>query len=175
MKLLIAYATTEGQTRKIVRYAADWLADNGHSVELWPAGEAGDVEIEHFDRVILAASVHLGRFQRELEVFAARHKAALDKIETLFLAVSLSAAGNEPEDRAGLDDVMKAFIDKTGWVPKRVEHVAGAFRFTQYDFFRSWAMRWIASQRDERVDSHADREYTDWAALGETLADWLGK
>ena len=68
---------------------------------------------------------------------------------------------------------MKEFTTKTGWMPERVEHVAGAFRFTQYDFFRSWAMRWIASTKGEEVDPHADKEYTDWNTLAQTLDDWL--
>jgi menaquinone-dependent protoporphyrinogen oxidase len=38
MKILIAYATTEGQTRKICRYCADVLIDEGHSVELLEVG-----------------------------------------------------------------------------------------------------------------------------------------
>lgn len=174
MKILIAYATTEGQTRKIVRHVADRLTGKGHSVELLPAAEATELIVEGFDRAVLAGSVHIGRYQRELEVFAARHKAALDKIATLFLSVSLAAAGDDPEDRAGLEKVVDGFIAKTGWSPNRVEHVAGAFRFTRYDFFRSWAMRWIAAQKGEEVDPHADKEYTDWNALDEALNDWLG-
>ena len=51
-------------------------------------------------------------------------------------------------------------------------HVAGAFRFTQYDFFKSLAMRWIAHSKGEVVDPHADREYTDWAALADLMARW---
>ena len=175
MKILIAYATTEGQTRKIARYVADWLADKGHAVELWPVAEAGDVEVEGFDRAVLAASIHLNHFQSTMETFVARHKVALDKIETLFLAVSLSAAGDDPKDIAGLAEVVRGFTDKTGWAPKRLEHVAGAFRFTQYDFFRSWAMRWIASQTDQDVDPHQDKEYTDWKALGTALKNWLSE
>jgi menaquinone-dependent protoporphyrinogen oxidase len=173
MKILIAYATTEGQTRKIVRFVADWLADKGESVELWPVAEAGEVDVGNFDRAILAGSVHLGHFQSTLEDFAKDRRAELDRIDTLFLGVSLSAAGNDPEDRAGLDQVMKSFTDKTGWLPKRVEHIAGAFRFTQYDFFRSWAMRWIAAQKGEDVERDQDKEYTDWKALGDVLNDWL--
>ena len=169
MKVLIAYATTEGQTRKIVRYVAEWLTTKGHSVELWPVAEGDDLDIAGFDRAVLAGSVHIGRFQRELELFAAKNRASLDQLETLFLAVSLAAAGDDPNDWAGLEDIVAKFSSKTGWTPKRVEHVAGAFRFTQYDFFRSWAMRWIAAQKGEDVDPKADKEYTDWEALAALL------
>jgi menaquinone-dependent protoporphyrinogen oxidase len=54
-----------------------------------------------------------------------------------------------------------------------VEHVAGAFRFREYDFFRYWAMRWIASARDEAVRPGRDKEYTDWGKLDAAVDDWL--
>jgi menaquinone-dependent protoporphyrinogen oxidase len=53
-----------------------------------------------------------------------------------------------------------------------VHHVAGAFRFTQYDFFKSLAMRWIAHNKGEEVDPHADKEYTDWDALAALMRRW---
>ena len=60
------------------------------------------------------------------------------------LSVSLSAAGTDAEDWAGIHKCVAQFEADTGWIPGRVEHVAGAFRFSEYDFFRAWAMRRIA-------------------------------
>ncbi|MGB8623023.1 MAG: flavodoxin domain-containing protein [Paracoccaceae bacterium] len=173
MKILILYATTEGQTRKIVQFAADHLADAGHAVELLPAGEAAELDISRFGAAILAGSVHVGRYQPELVEAARVHAAAFSGMKTLFLSVSLAAAGDDPGDLKGLKECVARFAEKTGWTPERVEHVAGAFRFTQYDFFRSWAMRWIAAQKGESVDPHADKEYTDWQKLAAVLDDWI--
>ncbi len=173
MKIVIIYATTEGQTRKIVRFVADYLAESAHVVELVPAAEAADLDLSRFEKAILAGSIHVGRFQSELADFAHDNASALNAMPTLFLAVSLSAAGDDPADWKGLADCVDRFAEKTGWTPGRVEHVAGAFRFTQYDFFRSWAMRWIAAQKGESVDPHQDREYTDWQKLRTTLGDWV--
>ncbi|MFM7443568.1 MAG: protoporphyrinogen oxidase, partial [Tabrizicola sp.] len=92
---------------------------------------------------------------------------------TLFLAVSLSAAGQDPDDWAGLRKCLATFEQDTGWTPGRVEHVAGAFKFSEYDFFRAWAMRRIADQKGEVVEPGKDKEYTDWAALGQTLDAWF--
>lgn len=175
MKILIAYATTEGQTRKIVRYAADRLTDLGHSVELLRAEDAEGIDLARFDRAILAGSIHLGAFQKALAVFARENAEALSGLPTLFLAVSLAAAGDDPEDRKGLEACVTKFADEIGWTPGRVEHVAGAFRFGEYDFFRTWAMRWIARSKGEAEPSAGkDREYTDWDALGTVLDAWAG-
>lgn len=173
MKLLIVYATTEGQTRKIARFMADRLAEAGHSVELLPSEDAGGVDLRRFDGAIVAGSVHAGAYQKALEGFAAESAAALAGTPSLFLSVSLSAAGADKEDWAGLEDCVARFVKKTGWTPGKVAHVAGAFRFSEYDFFKSWAMRWIAAQKDEAVSSNEDKEYTDWEALGALIDGWV--
>lgn len=173
MLFLIAYATTDGQTRKIARFAADRLAGQGHAVELLNVEDAEGLDLARFDGAILAGSLHVGGYQKALSRFAGAERAALDAMPTLFLAVSLSAAGNDPDDWAGLNRCLAEFQEATGWTPGRVEHVAGAFRFSEYDFFRSWAMRRIADQKGETVEPGKDKEYTDWAALILVLDGWV--
>lgn len=173
MKILIVYATTDGQTRKIARFVADRLADTGHSAEMLPAADAGDVAVDRFDGVILAGSLHVSGFQKPLAAFARNAAPALNTARTLFLTVSLTAAGDHEEDWDGLHKAVADFIRETGWTPGRTEHVAGAFRFTEYDFFRAWAMRWIAAQRDKAAAAQQTTEYTDWAALGGVIDDWV--
>lgn len=172
MKILICYASTEGQTRKICRFAADRLIALGHSVEMLAARDTGDLALAPFDAVILAGSVHIGRLQHDLADFAQAEAPVLNTLPTLFLQVSLAAAGDDAGDLAELDRIAADFCTKTGWTPGAVHQIAGAFRFSEYDFFRSWAMRWIAHQKGEEVDPTQDKEYTDWAVLSDILADW---
>ena len=173
MKLLVAYATTDGQTRKIARFAADRLAGLGHAVELLNLEDAEGLDLSRFDGAILAGSLHAGGYQKTLVRFATDAAAELAQMPTMFLAVSLSAAGDDLDDWSGLRTCLADFNAATGWTPARVEHVAGAFRFSEYDFFRAWAMRRIADQKGETVEPGKDKEYTDWAALVLALDDWL--
>jgi menaquinone-dependent protoporphyrinogen oxidase len=175
MKILIAYASTEGQTRKIARFCADHLADAGHAVELMRAEDAEGLELGRYNAAILAGSVHIGHYQEALVRFAREAAADLATMPTLFLSVSLAAAGKDAEDWKGLDDCVERFRIATAWKPGRVEHVAGAFRFTEYDFFRAWAMRWIAAQKGQKVNPQEDKEYTDWDALARLMDDWAGR
>ncbi|GGO56418.1 protoporphyrinogen oxidase [Roseovarius pacificus] len=176
MNILIVYGTTEGQTRRICRFCADHLIARGHSVELMQAsGEESQMDLSRFDAAIVAASVHLRVYQSELAHFVAAHAAALSRPPTLFLSVSLASAGGDPEELADLDRIAEHFFEDTGWRPGQVAQVAGAFRFTQYDFLKSWAMRWIAVRKGRHVDPHADTEYTDWAALRDVLDGWMAR
>jgi menaquinone-dependent protoporphyrinogen oxidase len=172
MKILTAYATTDGQTRKIARFAADHLTGLGHSTELLNLADAEGLDLARFDAVLLAGSLHVGIYQDALTAFAQGAAAVLNAMPTLFLPVSLSAAGDDAEDWKGLESQTRAFLDETGWHPGRILHVAGAFRFTEYDFFRAWAMRRIAKAKGEAVDPKADKEYTDWNRLAAVLSEW---
>lgn len=172
MKALVLYGTTDGQTRKIARFVSDFLFHQGHSVELLCAADADGPAMARFDAVIVAGSVHAGGYQADLIDVVRGVAAGLEAIPNLFLSVSLTAAGKDPDDWAGLQKCVDGFVLATGWTPHQVAHVAGAFRFTKYDFFRSWAMRWIAREKGEDVDPNADKEYTDWAALKQVVGDW---
>lgn len=174
MKLLVCYATTDGQTRKIARFVADRIVDGGHSVELLNAEDGAGLELGRFRAAVLAGSLHLGGYQKALAGFVREHAVALNAMPTLFLPVSLSAAGKDEDDWRGLRDCTTRFLGETGWQPGKVEHVAGAFRFTEYDFFRAWAMKRIAAQKGEEVDPGQDKEYTDWPSLSALIDDWIG-
>jgi menaquinone-dependent protoporphyrinogen oxidase len=175
MKILIVYATTEGQTRRICQACAETLISAGHSVELLQASGADEIDIARFDAAILAASLHMQHYQKEMVHFAAKHATALMHLPTMFLSVSLAIVGGDAHELADLEDIAQRFFEDTGWHPRRVEQIAGAFRFTQYDFLKSWAMRWVASQKGQAVDPHADTEYTDWPALEAMIGDWAAK
>lgn len=169
---LIVYATTEGHTLKVARFAADHLNKCGHLVELMSADTAEDLDLTPFDKVLLLGSVHIGRYQQTLANFASAHQEALTQKQAGFVSVSLAASGDDPEDWAGLERTVKAFSEGTGWVPAQVEHVAGAFRFAKYDYFKSLAMRFIARTKGVNVDPHSDTEFTDWKAFEAFLDGW---
>ncbi len=172
MRILIVYGSTEGQTRKICHFALQYFSKNGHAVALCPADTAADLDPAEFDGVLLAASVHTGHYQSSLVEFAKSHASVLKGMKSLFLSVSLAAAGDEAEDWAGLSRIVDGFAAEIGWTPNRIEQIAGAFRFSDYDFFKYWAMRWIESQKDPSTTPGEDREYTDWDALENILGEW---
>lgn len=166
MRVLVVYATTEGQTRKIATRIAARLGATGHEPTLVDATEASP---EHdpalFDATVAAGSLHVGRYQAALVDYATRHAAALNAGRSAFVSVSLSAAGDDEDDLAGLDRCVETFRRETGWTRMRLYHAAGAFRFTHYDFLKRWAMKYVAYKRGARVEPGTDTEYTDWAAL----------
>ncbi len=166
MKLLMVYGTSEGQTQKITRFVADHLTERGHQASVVNVIEpTRGSDPRDFDAVIIAASVHAGRYQSAILHYVKDHLAAIDARPNAFLSVSLAAASDDEEDIEGLKNCIAHFIHVTGWTPRSIHHVAGAFRYTAYDFLKRWAMKYIAYRKGGPTDTSRDYELTDWDDL----------
>jgi len=168
MKLLIVYGTTEGQTRKICEFIRDKAKQNGHTVSLNDSTQA-HLHPEGFDAVIIASSIHAEKFQDSISHYVQEHHETLNRIPGVFMVVSLTAATNEPESWKELEEITNNFLNRTGWHPEYVEQVAGALRYTKYNFLKKFIMRMIAQKHSNDVDTSKDYEYTDWEQVGRIL------
>lgn len=161
-KVLIVYGTTEGHTRKVAEHVTKIAGDRGHTVDL--ADSTSRLKpIEAYDAAIILASVHQGKHQASITHYIRANLSMLERKPTAFLSVSLAAASPEPEDRAGATKYVQDFLEhETGWTPDRSHCVAGALRYTRYDFFKRLIMRLIAKRAGAETDTTQDYEYTDW-------------
>jgi len=169
MKILCVYSTTEGQTAKITAFVAERFRQAGDEVTLLEAGAVGGLDVTGYDGALLASSVHVGMYQKPLVEFARVHADWLKRVPSAFLSVSLAAAGSDTEELKSLETITEGFRAHTGWTNAEIHHVAGAFRFTGYDFFKGWLMRLIAWEKGVKVTPGQDLELTDWSALGATV------
>jgi len=170
MKILLLYGTTEGQTRKIAEFVAKRLRDIGDTVTLVDAtGDTTLVDLRAHDAAIVAASLHAGQYQSAVAHFVRANHAWLNMMPSAFISVSLSAAGTDPEDLKGIADCADRFKADTNWTTPPVHQVAGAFRFTEYDFFKRWVLKLIAWEKGVKIEPGKDVELTNWDALAATV------
>lgn len=170
---LVVYASTHGHTAKIAARLADGLRAGGHEVVVHALGSGDPPSPVGHDVAILAASVHATKYQREAVRWAARHAPALTAMPSVFLSVSLTAAEDSAGARERLAAVTARFVEQTGWSPARVEHVAGALQYREYNFLMRRIMRRIVkSMGHPEPDTSRDHDYTDWARV-EALAHEL--
>src|SRR5690606_9112113 len=96
LRFLIAYASREGQTDKIAHHIAHRLENDGALIRLIDL-KARETEAgaDDYDAMIIAGSVHVGRFDPALSSFVMRHGEALRRCPSAFLPVRLSAASHE--------------------------------------------------------------------------------
>ncbi|WP_102109425.1 flavodoxin domain-containing protein [Oceaniglobus roseus] len=172
MTILILYATCEGQTHKIARFATDTLRAAGQEVALVDVtAKTAAVSLDGADAVILAAPVHERRHPEAFEVLLAARREELKEKRTLMLSVSLSAAF--PEGLEEAQDYLTEMEMRTGFTPDAEALVAGAVKTGEYDYFASQLIRHVVLRGRPYDPARGAHEFTDWDALRETLASFL--
>ena len=173
MIFLSAYATVEGQTRKIAQRIARFMEAAGHRAEIVDLGQPGFGLPARFDGAVVCGSVHAGRYAPELTAFARDWNESLNAMPSAFVSVSLAIASDFEDEREEAMDFPERLAEETGWRPQRVHHAKGALRYTEYDFFKRWMMRRIAEREGASTDTSRDHELTDWSALEEFVSGFI--
>ncbi|MGI9405180.1 MAG: flavodoxin domain-containing protein [Hyphomicrobiaceae bacterium] len=173
MKVLIAFTTTEGQTRKIARHAAETITRLGHEAEVYSCDDDSSAPaVATFDAVILAGSVHQKRYQAALYDFVAANLAALQSKPTAFISVSLSITFTDGEAEA--QSYYDNFAKETGWQASAVHLAEGAIRYTEYDFFKILTIKHkVFKGKKEMPEKTGNPEFTDWVALDDFVSVFL--
>jgi menaquinone-dependent protoporphyrinogen oxidase len=174
--IALAYASRDGQTRRIAKRIAQTLQVRGCVVNVIDvmASPTPAVDIARYDAAIVASSIRVGKHARPMVRFVREHRDALARVPNMFLAVSLSAhgmvdpaAGDDRRARASksVDETFVRFIRETGWTPNVVHPVAGALLYRHYGLPIRTMMRFISAVVGASTDTSRNHEYTDWAAV----------
>ncbi len=163
-KILVLYGTTEGHTATIAASIGGALTGLGFEVDVVQAGTL-DPQPSAFDGVIVAASLHAGRYQKAVRRWIRAHCSELNAKPTAFVSVCLAAASKRPAAIAEVDAIITRFAQQVGWTPTITKAVAGALLYTKYNVFIRWFMKRIAAAEGGDTDTSRDYDYTDWNAL----------
>lgn len=164
MNIAIIYATTEGHTREIAEFLENEAVKSGHTAGLFNA-TVTPPSPEGYDAVIVAASIHAGKYQSSIAHYLREYHDMLNRMKTIFIPVSLTAATDESESWNELVKQTQDFLSSTGWKPGLIEHTAGALLYTKYDFFKRFLMRMISKRSGGDTDTSRDFVYTNWDKL----------
>ena len=171
-RILVIYASTHGQTAKVAGALAETLRRCGAHVDLDEARRTARAP-DAYDAVIVAASVHAGGYQKEIQRWTRTHAAALNRKPTAFVSVCLGVLQHEPQVKRELESIVGRLLEATGWEPATVKPVAGALLYTRYNWFVRRLMKRIVAKAGGDTDTSRDYEYTNWAdvrAFGEEFA-----
>ena len=166
-RILILYGTTEGHTTQIVDRMAAAMRGEGHEVDIRDAKAVRKEPIaDEFDGIVVGGSVHAGEHQSSLRDVVKRNREMLERVPSAFFSVSLAAAHPDEEGAEETQALVDKFVRETGWQPSRVETIAGALVYTQYNFFIRHMMKLIVRHEGRsELDTSRDYDFTDWGAV----------
>jgi menaquinone-dependent protoporphyrinogen oxidase len=79
-----------------------------------------------------------------------------------FFSVSLAAASGLEDEQLEVQKITTDFLEQTGWKPLITSQVAGALKYTEYDYLKRLIMKLISKKEGGATDTSQDYEYTDW-------------
>ena len=164
-RVLVVFASVDGQTARIAQRMGGVLAQGGHAVTLRSADAPGlGHEIGVHDAVLIGASIRYGHHARYVEELVRAHRAAIASRPNAFFSVCLSAGGPgaRPDTAAGY---IARFSRRTGWSPRQAASIAGALRYPLYRPVIRFMMRLIVGAAGGETDTSREYEYTDWEAV----------
>jgi len=169
-RILIVYGTTHGQTARIAAGVAGTLRAQGAIVDVHDV--CTGPRPEPYDGILVAASVHVGKYQTAVVRWAQSHRAVLNSKRTAFLSVCLGVLQRDPAVQRHLAEIVERFTTTTAWTPMVTKHVAGALLYTKYNWLTRFVMKRIAKRAGGDTDTTRDYEYTDWADLERFAAEF---
>jgi len=172
--ILVAYGTTEGHTRKIAEFIAERLHRHGKNVDLIDSATPDASAVQPiYSGAFIGGSVHHQRHQTALAHFVKGNLAWLNVIPTAFFSVNLAMLHKDQEGRAEAKQCADAFIEETELKPTAVHLVAGALKYTQYDFFKRALLRYFVKPGGVDASTSEDTEYTDWNDVDRFVDEYL--
>ena len=170
-RILVVYGTTDGHTAKIAGAISETLHTTGAVVDVHAANDPAPAP-NTYDAVVVAASVHAGRYQKPVEKWVRAHAAALGRKPAAFVSVCLGVLQHDEKVQRDLQAILDRFVQATGWRPTVVKFVAGALPYTHYGWLRRLVMRRIVAKAGGDTDTSRDFEYTDWNDLRHFAVDF---
>jgi len=164
-RVLIVYGTTDGHTAKVARRMGQMLTTAGvaSTTVVHPTGSFPCPD--DYDAVIVTASVHGGKFQRNVCRWVQAYADRLNAKPSAFVPVCLGVLQRDPTVQHEVRRIVDRFLLGSDWRPSMRLTVAGALPYTHYNWLKRWMMRRIVAKAGGDTDTSRDYEYTDWEAL----------
>jgi menaquinone-dependent protoporphyrinogen oxidase len=150
------------------------LNDAGHQVTIADASDEPPAP-NHYNAILIGGSLHMHKYQTAIADYITRHAAVLNEKPGAFFSVCLAMASDMEEEHREAKKISKDFLDQTGWKPLMTTQIAGALKYTEYDFFKRLIMKMISKREGRSTDTSKDHEYTDWNEVKKFVNEFAEK
>ncbi len=159
--ILILYSTTDGHTIKICQKIQSVAEQSGHKIKLVSIDDEANVNLEHFDKIVIGASIRYGKHNKKVLDFAVRNMKLLEAKPNAFFSVNVVArkpGKNQPDS----NPYLRKFLKQVPWHPNEVAVFAGKIDYQKYRFFDRQMIRLIMYMTKGPTNLDAVAEFTNW-------------
>ena len=156
---LIIYSTTDGHTEAICKYIKS-LLQKDFNTTLVPLHNLDKLNLNHFDMIIIGASIRYGKHKPELYQFIKENINILNNVKTAFFSVN-AVARNLEKNKPETNPYMQKFLKISNWQPNKLAVFAGKVDYPNYGFFDKHIIRLIMFITKGPTDTSRSFEFTD--------------
>ena len=160
-KVLIAYSTTDGQTKKICNRIQGAIQEPGNTVIVKPVDKIAREDLLKADKIVIGASIRYGKHARQVYSLIENYHDILAGKTNAFFSVNLVARKPE-KSTAETNPYVKKFLKQIKWKPQVVTVFAGRINYSLYGFIDKQIIRLIMLITNGPTDLQSDIEFTDW-------------
>ena len=159
-KLLILFSSTDGHTKIIAKTIAQHLSENYYA-DIVCITDFLTPQLDHYDLVIIGASIRYGKFKPELYSFIDQHMSLLNSKKSAFFGVN--AVARKPEKNTPeTNPYIQKFLKKTSWTPETLGVFGGKIDYPKYQFIDKYMIRFIMWITNGPTDVSGSFEFTNW-------------
>ncbi|HMA05523.1 MAG TPA: flavodoxin domain-containing protein [Methanomicrobiales archaeon] len=129
-KILIAYTSRRGSTAEIAEAMGKELEAVGNSVQVTDMKNVAS--IEGFQAVVIGTPIYLGKVEKPVHAFVARHREGLLAVPVAAFAVGITPVNSPPEAVEGVLATFRAALDPVK--PVAVTMFAGVLDMSKMSF-----------------------------------------
>lgn len=163
-RILIAYSTVDGHTRKICERLQRSFESAGHSATLVSLGDGEYSGVQSFDKVVIGASIRYGKHRQAVYDFIRLNQRALESKPSSFFSVN-AVARKPGKDSPDTNPYIMGFRRKTTWQPALVAVFAGKIDYPKYGFVDRQVIRLIMWLTGGPTGPHDCVEFTNWESV----------
>lgn len=160
-KILIVYSTTDGHTRKICLRLQGIVENLNNQVTVVSVQEAGAVDLDSFDKLVIGASIRYGKHSPEVYDFIKANSRVLDAKPNAFFTVNVVARKPE-KNTPETNPYLKKFLKQISWKPKVLGVFAGKIDYKLYGPLDRFMIRLIMRITKGPTAPDTNIEFTDW-------------
>jgi len=160
-KVLILYSTVDGHTREICLRLKRIIEQHEHQATLASLDDSTDMELGHFDRIVIGASIRYGKHRPLVADFINRNAKILEEKRGAFFSVNV-VARKPKKNQPHTNPYLRRFLKKLTWKPRQLAVFAGKIDYPSYDCFDRMIIRMIMFITKGPTDPKAIVEFTDW-------------
>ena len=171
-RILVLFATADGQTERIAERIGEVLRSGGHEVTLRRTDSPDAAsQLGSHDAVVFGAAVRYGKHLPNARRFAKANQLELAARPGAMFSVCLSAGGPgaKPDEARRY---LECFQQESGWRPPLTASFGGALLYPRYNPFIRLLMRLIVGHAGGETETSREYEYTDWPAVERFARDF---